>query len=340
MFLRNYEPALMQGAKINTYEILNLNNTTGNIYFAKKSTDSDYNNFIADNQVTYRDGTTAVYNTIQACADAATDKRGDVVFVAAGDYSSSSNKWKENVIITKAGLKVFAIEQGWETQMRPGDATTKYPLAGDISVSGFAFLIMARSVELAGFLCDGGGGYGGVYVGDGVNVTGSGKTGSGGNSASAWVHDMNIRGGGEGTYGVVLEGCSSHVLIENNIFDQWANSAIYLAPGGGRTCQYPIIRRNEFFAANGGYGIDMYAATSTIGTLIRENSFRDGSSLAFANPIRVPSGASGVTSIVGNYFACTNEPALQTTDWMSGNQQAKAGAAAAANYFVTIENPT
>ena len=159
-----------------------------------------------------------------------------------------------------------------------------------------------------------------MYIGDGVNVTGAGQTGSGGNSANAWVHDNVFRGGNEGTYGLVLDGCSANVLIEDNIFEQWDNAGIYITPGGGRTVQRPIIRRNEFLASDGAttYGIDFYAASTTVGTLIRDNTFRDDAN-TFTSAVHIPTGVTGVTSLCGNYFACTTMMDILVTDIHSGN---------------------
>lgn len=322
MMLHDYLPALRYGAKITPSEVAG-GFGGGNVYYAKKSTDSDYAAFLSDFYTTYNDGTVSVYNTIQDAVNASQDKRGDTVVVSAGDYTSSTNKWKENVIIKKAGLKIIAQTPGWESQMRPGDATTKYPLAGDITVSSFGFLVMARSVEISGFLVDGGGGNGGIYIGDGVNVTGSGLVGSGGNSASAWIHDCVLRGGSEGNYGIVLEGASANVLVENNIIERWTSAGVWLGPGGGRTTQNPVIRYNEFWAGNAAYGLDMYNANTTVGALIRGNSFRDGSSLTFTNAIRCQ--GTGVHSVVGNFFACTNKITASSTDFVSGNFTSAAG---------------
>jgi len=318
MLARNYFPAVHRGAKwLGSDTVGGGFNPWGNVYYAIHSDHAEYDRFKAEHDVTYPDGSTAVQTSIQAAHDACEADRSDTVIVMPA--SSTQGKWKENVLVTTPTVRIYSATYGWENQFRPGDATTKYPMVGNVSVSGFSFLLMARSCEVAGFLFDGGGGYGGMYIGDGVNVTGSGKTGSGGNSANCWVHDCVFRGGNEGTYGLVLDGCSANVLIEDNIFEEWDNAGIYITPGGGRTVQRPVIRRNEFEASDGtDYGIDFYAASTTVGTLIRDNSFRDSAN-TFAAAVRIPAGATGVTSLCGNYFACTNMMDVLATDIHSGN---------------------
>lgn len=293
----------------------------GNVYYAMHSNHAEYGRFLADYDYTYPDGSTAVQTSIQAAVNSCENRRGDTIVVMPP--SSTTGKWKENVIVDKSCVHIFSAAYGWEMQFRPGDATPKYPLVGNISVPGFSFLVMARSVEIAGFLFDGGGGYGGVYVGDGVNVTGAGQTGSGANSASAWIHHNQFRGGNEGTYGLALEGCSANVVVEDNTFDGWDNASIWFGPGGGRTVQQLIIRRNSFLPGDGAtqYGITCYAAATNVGTLIDDNKFRDGAG-TFTQGLYIPAGNTSPTAVTDNKFACSNEMDILATDIHSGNTKA------------------
>lgn len=318
MLFRDRYYGMRQGLKLLPTETIGGGLTPGgNVYYAMHSNHAEYERFKAEHDVTYPDGSTSVQTSVQAAVDACEDDRGDVIWVMP--TSSTTGKWKENVYANKTGIKIFSAVYGWENQFRPGDATTKYTMSGNVSVSGFSFLLLDRSIELAGFLFDGGGGYGGVYIGDGYNTSGSATYGSNQNSANCWVHDCIFRGGNEGTYGLVLDGCSANVLIEDNIFEEWDNAGIYITPGGSRTVQRPVIRRNEFVVSDGtDYGIDFYAASTTVGTLIRDNSFRDTAN-QFAAAVRIPAGATGVTSLCGNFFACTNMMDVLATDIHSGN---------------------
>lgn len=256
---------------------------------------------------------TAILEAVGTCVD----NRNDVVIVGPG-------KVTESVItgIDKSCIKIIAAIHGWETQWRMGDAATKYGAyqpTGGTATQGFGILAVDRSIEIAGFLFDGGGGYSGVYVGDGTNAIGAAYTE---NSASTWVHHNTFRGGGEGQYGVVLDGCSADVKVEDNVFEQTTKAGIYLTPGGSRTCQRPIIRRNEFIDCVT-YGIDMYNHASTVGILIRENSFSDGVSTTMTAGIRTL--GAGVHTIAGNFFACDNPIIAVSTDWVSGNSYGFAG---------------
>ena len=280
----------------------------GNIYYAVKSTEDYYANFYNTFYKKYQDNSVTIHNSIQAAVDAATADRGDLVLVMPG-------KWQENVLVfEKDSLKIRAVMPGWETQMRPGDGATKYPMTtpGGVAIPGFAFVILSRSVELSGFCLDEGGGYGGAYIGDGYRI----DTDYGENSASANIHDNYFRGGGEGLVGALLDGASDDVHIDDNIFSQM-DVGVQLDPGGDRTTQRPVIRRNEFFAENAGYGIDMYSSATTVGALVRGNTFRDGASAAFTYGVRFQ--GAGVHTLAGNFFACANKWSGAAGDFISGN---------------------
>lgn len=280
----------------------------GNIYYVVKSTESYYSTFYETFYKKYSDNSVSIHTTIQSAVDASTEDRGDLVLVMPG-------KWQENVLILdKDALKIKALANGWETQMRPSDATTKYPVssASSLTVPGFAFVSISRDVEISGFCLDTGGGYGGIYVGDGYRV----DTDYGENSASNLIHNNYFRGGGEGVVGVLLDGASDEVRIEDNIFSR-ATVGVQIDPGGDRQTEYPIIRRNTFFAKNAGYGVDMYNANATVGIEVSDNNFRDGTSQAFTYAIRFQ--GTGVHSTIGNHFACANKISAASTDFCSGD---------------------
>lgn len=307
---------------------------TGKVFYAKKSTDSDYGTF-KDEKGTYPDdGKAKVYPTIQEAINACRDSLGDIVVVCPG-------KWTEqSYIVGKDALKIVAGTRGWENQMRPGDAATNYSFTpgGGTAAGGASFMIMSRNVEITGFLFDGGGGYTGVYVGDGDVITGLGYTNK--NSGSCWIHHNVFRGGSEGQYGIVLDGSSANGLIENNIFERHTAASVYVGGYSSRSNQQVIIRDNEFYAGNASYGVYVYSISGgNVGTLIKGNSFRDGSSLAFT--YAVCCNGAGVSAIVGNWFACANTLYAQTTDWTSGNFYGNAGSATEkSNVFVDEETGT
>lgn len=312
----------------------------GNIYWVKKASDPDYGLFIQTHQQTYMDGTNAVYTTVQAAVNAIAQvtgdtaslprDRGDIIYVCSpaskvanpaspGNYYNQ--KINEEVYVTVPGLKIFALSNNWECQWRASDGATKYPITptGGTATSGLCLYLLARSIEVAGFLFDGGGAYGGVYVGDGYNVAAINALGyTNQNSAGCYIHDCYFQGGNEGNYGIILDGCSADVLIENNIFNQWKYAGIYMIPGGSRTVQRPVIRRNTFWASStGNYGVDMYSHATTVGVSLEDNTFRDGASATFAAPWRFQ--GAGVHTMTGNKLACANAWSAAATDWSSGN---------------------
>jgi hypothetical protein len=262
------------------------------------------------------DGTSWVnaYDTIQEGVDACGDGVGDLVIVAPGKYT-------ENVaIINHASIKIIALFEGWETRIRPSDATDKLTLtpAGGSAIPGCGFAVMSRSVEISGFILDTGGGYCGIYVGDGYRI----DTSYDENAASARIRNNYFRGGSEGLYGIVLDGCSDNVVIEDNIFDGHTAPHIYISPGGSRTVQNPIIRGNEFKnTASGIYGIDMYNSNTTVGIVVRENSFGDKTAVdGYACRFQ----GTGVHHFVGNYDCSNGGATGSATDYMAGNFEAHA----------------
>jgi hypothetical protein len=262
-------------------------------------------------------------DTIQGAVDKCGDGTGDVIFVAP-------HKYQENVIIVDHdSVKIIATHPGWEMQCRASDATTKYPMTpvGGTLCPGFSFLILSRSVTIDGFLLDGGGGYGGIYVGDGYRV----NTAYDENSASARIKNCVFRGGGEGPYGVVLDGCSDNVVIDDCVFDNITLESIQIGPGGSRTVQNPIIK-NCYFKniASAKYAIDMYSDATTVGIIVGPgNTFADktgvnGGSCRFAG--------TGVHHFVGN-FDCTSSGATGSgADFMAGNTE---GAAMSSPLYIT-----
>lgn len=253
-------------------------------------------------------------DTIQGAVDKCGNGLGDVIYVAP-------HKYQENVLILDhAGIKIIATHPGWTTRVRASDGATKYPFTpvGGTLVPGACFIVLSQSVTIEGFCLDAGGGYAGVYVGDGYVVNATYDE----NSASVRIQGNHFVGGTEGLYGVCLDGCSDNVVVENNTFSQFTTAGIYITPGGTRTVQRAIIRDNEFIDV-AGYGVDMYSHATTVGVLIKCNSFNDGVSTTMTYGVRCQ--GAGVHSIVGNWFACANAISASSTDFTAGNYMFSAG---------------
>jgi parallel beta-helix repeat protein len=288
--------------------------------------------------------------TIQAAVNKCVDKRGDTIFVGAAAsaknttyYTGSTEypdyrKIKENVLITTSNVHIFAVPYGtWSHQIRPSDGAGDYlevhpgsrtvyaiSLYGAVVSDTVAFVVNAQCVEIAGFCIDVGGGKVGIYVGDGSGITGSASSSY--NSSGAYIHDNYIRGGSDGTTGagIVLQGCGSNVIIENNIIDQCGGFGIYIGSGSGKTNERPVIR-NNVFNDNKGYGIYVYASMTNRGVLIHGNAFLDGDNTMTAGV--KSAGACTNMLVSNNVFGCATPLDLQTTDFFSGNYKKTTGTA-------------
>lgn len=275
-----------------------------------------------------RDGVQRTYSTIQSAVTATTNGRGDVVYVGPG-------KWEEEVYIVNMGIKVYGPSSnaalGYDgNRIRPSDSSTHYAFTTKIGTasSGAAFSVLAKGVEIAGFYLDGGGGYSGVYAGGGLNgcVTGYGGTVyTTANASGLYVHDNFFRGGAEGGVGLYLNGPRFGVKIEKNYFERWTAAGIQI-DAGNANIENGLIQGNTFAAANAGYGIDIYGEANVKATDIHDNRFIDGPSLAFTFGIYSRTGATGVTSVTGNHFACANPMSLLATDYHCGNFKGTASA--------------
>lgn len=278
-----------------------------------------------------KDGVVRMHSTIQGAVDATigynsnaseNSGRGDTVLVGPG-------KWKEEVkVIGKIGLRIIGCGYGSGSdhcRIRASDATTHYPFTTVIgySVNGACFHVLSRGVEITGFYLDGGGDYAGIYAGGGLGGGITGYTTE--NASGLYVHDCFFRGGNEGSVGLDMDGPRFGCKIENNYFERWSGAAIEISAGNAN-CENALIQNNVFAASNGGYGIDIYGAANVKTACIRTNVFCDGVSAAFAAGVYTRAGATGVTSVVGNWFACATPLNLLSTDYHCGNFKGNATA--------------
>jgi len=277
--------------------------------------------------------------TIQAAVNKCTDKRGDIIFVGAAANAKNTDdtdyrKIKENVLITKSNVHIYAVPMmgTWSHQYRPSDgdqfSRTKYAISlyGAVVSDSVGFVINAQCVEIAGFCIDVGGGTVGVYVGDGSGITGTASESY--NSTGTWIHDNFIRGGSEGTTGagIVLQGCGSDVVIENNIIEQCGGFGVYIGSGSGKTNERPVIRNNEF-VDNKGYGVYIYGSATNRNIRIIGNSFTEETNTMTAGIKSGTEGTSSHTFVANNCFGCDTPLDLATTDFFSGNFKKTTGTA-------------
>jgi hypothetical protein len=254
------------------------------------------------------------FKTIQKGVDSTGNGRGDVIFVAP----MASAKYTENVVIYQhQSIKIIAPWGPWTTRMRPSDAVTKYaftPPSGT-ACNGAAFIVLSRDVEICGFNIDTGGGYAGIYVGDGTAVTGLGYTNQ--NSAGCFFHDNEFQSGNDGYYGVVCQGCSDNVRIEGNVFNWLTKAGVYLCCGGARTNQRTLIKSNQFLGCMD-YGVlltnDVHYNTCVLG-----NVFFDRLPGTTAMTYSCKFGGAYGNVFAGNHDATLNGALGASTDYMSGN---------------------
>lgn len=278
--------------------------------------------------------------TIQAAVDLCTDKRGDIIFVGPAANAKNTDdtdyrKIKENVLITKSNVHIFAVpyRSTWSHQLRPSDGDgpgadrTEYAISlyGAVVADNVGFVVNAQCVEIAGFCIDAGGGEVGIYIGDGSGITGTASESY--NSAGAYIHDNYIRGGSEGTTaaGIVLQGCGSDVMIENNTIEQCGGFGIYIGSGSGKTNERPKIIGNRFID-NKGYGVYVYNSATNRQILIHGNVFTDETNTMTAG---VKTAGTSISHLLvsGNYFGCDTPLDLQITDFFSGNFKKTTGTA-------------
>jgi hypothetical protein len=253
------------------------------------------------------------FKTIQKAVDSCGNGVGDIIFVAP----MPSAKYAENVLIYgHQSIKIIAPWGPWTTRLRVSDAATKYAITpvGGTATAGIGFIVLSRDVEICGFGIDGGGGYCGVYVGDGYRISASYDA----NAAGALIHGNAFLDASN--YGVILDGCSGNVHVENNEFERFVYAGIEIGPGGSRTVQRPTIRGNTFLGR--GYGVHMYSDATTVGVQVIGNTFSDQGGYTMTRSCLFA--GAGCHMFMGNCDLTANGALGSATDFMSGNTEAHA----------------
>ncbi len=284
--------------------------------------------------------------TIQEAHDAAATMRGDIILIAPiiGDTLNTttganyaSRGYGENVLVTKEGLHFLGVGHGRRrSELRPVDATTKYPFTGEIggnNVAAFGFVVLARNttIENLSFDCTTNAAWGetsgdaaGIYIGDGYRID------------TAYAYDCSDTRiinccFSYGDYGIYLDGSNQQIEIAGCSFYRTVNAGIKQTPGGIMTNVGTWIH-DCYFQATRVYGIDVYSHTGnkylTIGP---NNTFAEGVT-DMTNPIIIGS-AAGKAAIVGNYMCTTNEASGGADNLTAGNYHA-VGTLAAALFVV------
>ena len=103
---------------------------SGRVYWVKKSTDTDYPEFVAQHPA-YEDAQAAVYTTIQAAVNACTGARNEVIFVSPGSYAETVT-----VAFAKSMLQIIGLGNRGAAYIDPTteDAGGMLVHANDVSV--------------------------------------------------------------------------------------------------------------------------------------------------------------------------------------------------------------
>ena len=261
----------------------NVNDTVGNVYYVIQKSKAFYNTFIASHQMTYQDGSVAVYGDdgdglgIQAAINACKGGRNDYVLVGTGNYNltvalTTSGKSSVHLIgVNGVGCEVGTVGASALTQ-----------------TGAYENVIMEAYGELAGFQIINKAGYSAVTMANGKWRA---------NIHNNWFHMV------QGTACNIIETAGSGMsygTIANNRFQTYVggaiSSAIYLA--GPTACQ---ISGNWINNSSGTMdtAINLYAGVQN---LIIDNMISDCTGAGtITNGVTLGAGASGFTA-VGNRF--------------------------------------
>lgn len=133
--LKVYGPILVSD-RVNT-----LSPVGGHIYWVKAASSPDYENFLAERQMQYEDGSFSVYNTITAALAACTANAGDVIYVTPGYTQTVSAA--SGLALNKAGVNVIGLGQG---SLRP-KITLDTAASATIAVSGANVVFKGFTIE-------------------------------------------------------------------------------------------------------------------------------------------------------------------------------------------------
>lgn len=282
----------------------------GEIFFVEKNTGGDGN-----------DGKSpqSAKKTIQAAVNACNHDKGSYVFVGEGNYA-------EQVTINKRGIHLIGMG-AYRTSIIPAATMDLKGTSGVvrpcIAVQPTAISPnITQGIEITGIRVSGGGGYTGIYIGDGVDGTA--------NASATVVHDCLIDGSNrEGLYGIVIEG-GSFIQIRNNLIVSWARAGVVVSSGYTRTAYYNVVRDNDFISG-GTCGIAFASVANS--NMSRNNAFLDDATTAFTSCLQVAaltgfSASTGTDNAsIEDKFASagTNGALLGASDHIAGSFARNAG---------------
>lgn len=274
MKLRDYSPGLYEGNKVLPSDILDDRlPPAGNVYFVKKTTDSDYSRFFNKFNYVNDVGQNSVQNTITAGIALLQDY--DTLIIMPGNYDEAAK-----VTLGASNIKGVKI-LGYSTGMQWGEGGTCWrnvtsgtdildiAYTQNLEIAGITFVVTsadedainftgnsyAPHIHNCGFIGDVGGG---AVMAYGINAGGS-------VCSDLYVHDcrfFRVK-----TSGIVMS--NQRNVVSDCLF-------IIPASGKGTTLSgsaasgYNVIKNCDFLGANSG-DIGIYTATSVIGNWMASN---------------------------------------------------------------------
>lgn len=230
MLLRESNPPLKYGAKILPSEIIGGDGTWGrNVYYVKKTTDTDYADFYSRNYAVLSNGKGNIYNTITAALAVAADY--DIIYVFQGVWTEAAT-----LNITQTGLKLFGCQTSghqWGQPSIKGSGTNSSIISVNANEVEIAYLGIHQPVAYAGIR---------VCTTD--------------NYWRTHVHDCYFGGNGIGTYGIVMGDTTAGggafgvtvdapcTIVERCYFQDWVTADVFFNCGYGSTVRNCVLEVN------------------------------------------------------------------------------------------------
>ena len=284
MLFRDYNPALRYGAKILPSELIGGDGLWGrNVYYVKKTTDTDYQAFYDANYAVLSNGKGNIYNTITAALAIAGDY--DIIYVFQGVWTEAAT-----LNITQTGLKLFGCQTSghqWGQPSIKGSGTNTSIITVNANQVEIAYLSIHQPVAYAG-----------------IRVTTTGDF---------WrthIHDCYFGGNSAGTYGVVMGDTTAGggafgqttdapcTVVERCYFTNWTTAAIFFNCGAGSS-----VRNNVIQVEANASGIIYYTnGTSRPDAFILDNRFTARSNSTSTGISITNTPTAGYLMIDGNHF--------------------------------------
>ena len=245
---------------VNVSALPNVAALPGNVHYVKQTTDSDYGAFFARHYQLYADGTTSIYNTVQAAVTAAAPY--DTIYIVAGQIAAGGTdpvSYAEAVTIpaTKAGLQLIGLANGTKQAAQPQIKKG--------SGSAAQLTVRAPGCLIQGITFNGGSATGGGIL---LDDDGSTKTTEGTIIRNCVLKNCVGSGATDGSTGggvtVAATGGSWDTLIDSCLFYNNIGGVVF--KGASNVAPQDITISNCIFTSStaGGRDVDIWGNGSTV----------------------------------------------------------------------------